>query len=59
MKQKFYSEREAAENFGINRLTIRKYRSLGKLDPIRIKNTLLYSLEELENFKEWFISERR
>jgi DNA-binding transcriptional MerR regulator len=59
MTEKFYSEREAAEKIGISRPTIRKYKNLGLLNPLRIRHTLIYSLDELERFKVWFISERK
>lgn len=59
MTDKFCSEREAAEKIGISRPTIRKYKNLGLLNPVRIRHTLIYSLDELEKFKEWFISEKR
>lgn len=54
MTDKFCSEREAAEKIGISRPTLRKYRSLGLLNPIPTRHTVLYSLDELEEFKNWF-----
>ena len=59
MTDKFCSEREAAEKIGISRPTIRKYKNLGLLNPVRIKHTLIYSLDELERFREWFVSEKK
>lgn len=58
MTDRFCSEREAAEKIGISRPTIRKYKDLGLLNPVRIRHTLIYSMDELEKFKVWFTSER-
>jgi DNA-binding transcriptional MerR regulator len=52
--ENLYSEREAAELIGISRPTIRKYRKLGYLNPVETRHAVLYSLEELRNFKTAF-----
>jgi DNA-binding transcriptional MerR regulator len=58
MQDNFISEREAAILTGVSRPTLRRYRKMGVLSPIKTKHALLYSKLELEIFALRFEARR-
>ena len=47
-----YSERRAAIKAGVNRLTLRRARAAGRIRPLVLPHTILYSAVELDRWKK-------
>jgi len=48
----YYSERRAAIKAGVNRLTLRRHREAGRIRPLILSHTILYSAAEIERWKK-------
>lgn len=48
----YYSERRAALKVGVNRLTLRRARAAGRIRPLVLAHTVLYSAVELDRWKK-------
>lgn len=56
--QSLFSQREAAIYLNIDKNTLAKYRKLGYFDTIQLKQTILFSKEDLDTFKEKFLLDK-
>lgn len=57
--QRLFSQREAADYLNIDKNTLAKYRRLEYLNTTPLKKTILFSKEDLDNFKEKFLSAKK
>jgi hypothetical protein len=53
-----YSERRAAMEAGVTRKTLRLHREAGRLRPLVLAHTVLYSRAQLERWKAKYFPER-
>lgn len=53
-----YSERRAAVKAGVTRKTLRLHRKAGRLRPLVLAHTVLYSRAEIESWKAKYFPER-
>lgn len=55
MPEQLFTERKAAVELQISRMSLRKYRKAGVINPIVTHFTVLYSADSLNEFKARYI----